>query len=369
SSPLSPLAKKFGIRTVWTPFADIALRGPDGVPFTDAQTEALLEDFSLVLSVLEGIARARFESGQPDISMEAGITAALDMITFTPQQRARMEFYCGVFFGELRSAMLSDLSLYYTDTDKNLGVQDRAFSNGYVQLVHALARGIDIRFGHIVRGIAHNNRGVRVETNRGSFEGQYCVVTLPLGVLKTKQVQFSPPLPASKRQAIARLNMGTDNKVYLRFPKVFWERGATFVMRQRNEPGQWGVWVNARKWTDQPIFMALLGGEYAIRCEDFSDERIVSEGMSVLRGTYGKNIPDPEAVLRSRWYSDPFCHGAYSHIPPGATPDDYEILSRPVARRLFFAGEATISAYRSSVRGAYVTGRREAARILKLRRG
>jgi hypothetical protein len=38
-------------------------------------------------------------------------------------------------------------------------------------------------------------------------------VTLPLGVLKRGSVQFTPPLPARKQQAINALGMGVLDKV------------------------------------------------------------------------------------------------------------------------------------------------------------
>ena len=59
--------------------------------------------------------------------------------------------------------------------------------------------------GHVVSSVQHDAKGVIVATNKGLFTGACLLVTLPLGVLKSGQVSFSPALPADKQQAISRL--------------------------------------------------------------------------------------------------------------------------------------------------------------------
>ncbi len=89
--------------------------------------------------------------------------------------------------------------------------------------------------------------------------------------------------------------------------------------------------------------------------------------MTVLRRLFGRAIPHPDAWLITRWRNDPFARGSYSYVPVGATPEDFDALAAPVADRLFFAGEATHRRCYATVHGAYLTGQREAERILKIR--
>ena len=58
-----------------------------------------------------------------------------------------------------------------------------------------------------------------VETSQGRYDADFAIVTLPLGVLKRRGVEFSPELPESKRESIGRMGMGLLNKTYLRFPR------------------------------------------------------------------------------------------------------------------------------------------------------
>ena len=62
--------------------------------------------------------------------------------------------------------------------------------------------------------------------------------------------------------------------------------------------------------------------------------------------------------------ADPWTGGAYTHIPPGASPADADLLGEPVGGRLLFAGEHTQSARLAYTDGALTSGIREAKRLL-----
>jgi monoamine oxidase len=88
--------------------------------------------------------------------------------------------------------------------------------------------------------------------------------------------------------------------------------------------------------------------------------------MTVLRTIFGQAIPDPVAWQITRWASDPYALGSYSYNAVGASVKTRRVLSEPVEDRLFFAGEATSLKYPATVHGAYLSGQREAERILEL---
>jgi flavin-dependent amine oxidoreductase len=66
--------------------------------------------------------------------------------------------------------------------------------------------------------------------------------------------------------------------------------------------------------------------------------------------------------LEHDWQSDPWPRGAYSYVTVGGgnAPD---ALARPLAGKLFFAGEATDADAIGTVEGAIASGRRAAARL------
>jgi monoamine oxidase len=92
----------------------------------------------------------------------------------------------------------------------------------------------------------------------------------------------------------------------------------------------------------------------------------VTGAAAKRRTIYGKNIPEPQAWQITRWASDPFALGSYSFNGIGASVEMRKLLAKPVEDRLFFAGEATERDYPATVHGAYLSGLREAQRILKM---
>lgn len=118
------------------------------------------------------------------------------------------------------------------------------------------------------------------------------------------------------------------------------------------------------KITGQPILMAFSSGQSAIDIEQRRDAEIVALAMERLRGFYGDGIPEPTDYTITRWHSDPFSLGSYSYFALATELGDRAILAEPVENKVLFAGEATIDRAFAQVPGAYLTGLREADRIL-----
>ena len=162
------------------------------------------------------------------------------------------------------------------------GMYDAMMLNGYGEVIEVLSRGVKIATGARVQTIAYspsspnadNGRGpveVKVSLARGATGGEssehliltadYVIVTVSLGVLQTPVAEggilFTPALPSSdnqlgepeqeqekmldqsscggdaageagrvlKRDAIAALGFGHENKIVLRFVDRFWRAG------------------------------------------------------------------------------------------------------------------------------------------------
>jgi monoamine oxidase len=86
----------------------------------------------------------------------------------------------------------------------------------------------------------------------------------------------------------------------------------------------------------------------------------------MFRRAYGSAVPEPEAVLRTTWSKEPQSYGSYSFIAVNAKGSDFEALAEPVSDRLLFAGEATNREHPGTVHGAYLSGVREAERIIEM---
>ena len=183
------------------------------------------------------------------------------------------------------------------------------------------------------------------------------IVTVPLGVLKAGTITFDPPLGESKRAAIARLGFGVLDKVVLAFSEPFWPQSPDvvgLVGAQQPLP----ILVNGLSFGAGPLLVGLRGGAAARSRESLSDQQSVDEVRAAL------DAPAPTGALVTRWAADRYARGSYSYLAVGASPADQRALAEPATERVLFAGEATEPEHFATVHGAYLSGVREAQRIL-----
>ena len=351
-NPITKLAKEFNANTAPTDYENGILFDGDGSEVSDSDY-AEIED--LFESIYEEVA-AMQEDTDDDMSLQQAFDEALAERDLSEDELRTLQFYAHQETALEYGADPADLSLWEWDQDEVFDGKDVVFPNGYSQITNGLAQGLDIRLNEKVTRISYGAEGVEVETSSGTFGGEKAIVTLPLGVLKQASVKFEPSLPASKQAAVDRLAMGVLNKVYLKFPKIFWNEEIENFGYLGERLGEWSDWMSFVPYVGAPVLMAFHGGEKGFALEELSDDEIIAGAMKTLRVIYGDAIPDPEGYLITRWGKDPYAFGAYSHIPPFASGDDYDALFEPVDDALYFAGEATSREYPATQHGAYLTG-------------
>jgi monoamine oxidase len=324
--------------------------------------DAIGEQFDDLMSAVDQVRERRQSANRPDVSLQEGIQEANAGRTLSEALNYAINANVEHDYG----ADIAQLSLYNYDQGAAFSGADVLFPRGYGQIPANIGLGQDVRLSHVVQRVERNAAGVTVITNKGTFAAPRAVITLPLGVLKTTTVQFAPALPARKTLAIRRLGSGVLNKCYLRFPRQFWPTEPDLLGYISNQRGEWTEWVNAQRYLGEPVLMGFNAGTFGNQLERQPDSAIVSSAMRALRSMFGNNVPDPNGFKITRWASDPFSRGSYSYIAVGASGDDYDALAEPVDNQLFFAGEATSRDYAASVHGAYLSGLREAERMLAL---
>ncbi|KIW83194.1 hypothetical protein Z517_02439 [Fonsecaea pedrosoi CBS 271.37] len=258
---------------------------------------------------------------------------------------------------------------------------------GYQQVPRALYRfpePLDVRTRKAVKSIRYSAAGSQAKAtvtceDGQSIEADKVVFAAPLGVLKDQSIQFDPPLPQWKRDAIRRMGFGLLNKVILVFEKPFWDIGRDMfglLRAPRNGQGnhqrdykegrgQFYLFWNCIDTTGLPVLIALMAGEAAHEAERLSDEILVGQCLEQLRNVFGStNVPIPLESIVTRWGSDRFARGTYSYVAAEARPGDYDLIAAPI-QNLFFAGEATIASHPATVHGAYLSGLRAAHEVFE----
>ncbi|GAA3341555.1 FAD-dependent oxidoreductase [Curtobacterium pusillum] len=364
-NPLWALASAFGIETVEFTVGSfqfdgrpIAWHDPAGRRVAPTAAAAFTADLHAVDAALPAVV----EHAPPPSTYAAAVDTVLRGLRIEGDRAVRVREYTAHRSEDLCGAPVTVLDAHGLDEEHVPG-DEVVFPRGYGQYATALADGLDIRLGAVVRSVTTKDTGVVVGLADGTtIAAGHAVVTVPLGVLQAGDVVFEPPLPPEVRRAMGRLGMGTYDKVFLRFPSCFW--GDDWVIRQQGSAGvDWHSWYDMSRVTGEPVLAALLGGHGARRIEELPDGMVVDEAVAALRRMFGDAVPEPEAVRITRWKADPFARGSYSYLHVGASPDDHDLLGTPVGP-VQLAGEATWGDDPATVHGALLSGLRAASRIL-----
>ena len=173
-------------------------------------------------------------------------------------------------------------------------------------------------------------------------------------------------LPSDRLAAIDRLGFGRYEKVALRFGEPFWrDAGVSHLMLFPRDPALPALWVfDLDDFGAGPALVCHVFHTAVSQVLDGGPGRAASRVLDMLSEAFGRRCPEPVEAAVSAWADDPYAGGAYSHVPPGASPADLDLLGEPIGGRLLFAGEHTQSARTGYADGAMTSGLREALRLL-----
>ncbi|XP_031131205.1 lysine-specific histone demethylase 1 homolog 1 isoform X1 [Ipomoea triloba] len=290
-----------------------------------------------------------------------------------PQERMLLDWHLANL-EYANASLMSELSMAFWDQDDpyEMGGDHCFIPGGNERLVRALAEDLPIFYNRTVESIRYGVDGVLVYAGSQEYRADMVLCTVPLGVLKKGAIEFVPDLPKQKKDAIARLGFGLLNKVAILFPYDFWGGEIdTFghLTEDSSMRGEFFLFYSYSAVSGGPLLVALVAGEAAIRFEKMSPLEAVGRVLEILKGIFspkGIAVPDPLQAVCTRWGQDQFTYGSYSYVAIGAAGDDYDILAESVADRVFFAGEATNRQYPATMHGAFLSGMREAAHILRV---
>lgn len=363
-NPLTALADAANIDRVATDYDNMLVYRADGTPVSDEEITALEALFETIMETAADLAEAR--DSDTDLGTVIQQAVAEEASDLTNDQQMLMAYLVNTVIEHEYAGSIGQLSAYYWDNDEAYPGEDVISVNGYDWLTTLLADGLDIRLNKTVDRVDYDEDGVQISAGSSLYEADYAIITVPLGVLKAGSITFNPPLPARKQQAIDAMQMGILNKLYLRFPTVFWDEDAEFIDVATEEAGQSVEFLNISRINGEPVLLCFYAADYGRTLESWDDDRIIEHTMSLLRALYGSDIPEPSDYLRTRWGQDIYSYGSYSFYGVGSTPDDRAALGDVVADRLFFAGEATHETYPATVHGALMSGQQTAQRLMEM---
>ena len=356
-NPTRQLADAVNAETVVTDNENATYFLSNGDEFEDDDYEEMSDGWE---SVLEYIDR-KYERNDPRSLLKAIRDYDSDLLD---DPRVMWAFSAWTEFS--KGGPIEDLSAVLFNADKAFDTPDVVVTSGYDKILTPLADGVDIRLSHTVTGVAYEKGdGVAVETDQGTFEGDYCICTVPLGILKAEKIAFDPPLPKRYRDSIDKVGFGSVTKLALKFDEAFWDIETQYFGIVTEPKGRWNYWLNYRTFSEENILLGLSVGAYAPIADKMTDAEMTEDGLDVLRQVWGEDVGTPTQVLTTHWSTDPYTLGAYAYPRPGNKKSDFDGLSKAIEDCLFLAGEHTLFDYAGTTHGAYMSGLRAAEEVIE----
>ena len=330
----------------------------DGTPLPDAlvvEAEKIVEEFC------ENI--KEYSSEKEDISILDVIRDKYEKIQDQQMRRivdmnlSFIEYYEGSNLHQLSTKL-------YLKTDYDVKKCDLTLPIGLGSFIEQIAERnhLSVQLNTIVTRInipTDKNDPIRITTqDNRHYLCKYVLITIPLGCLKARSIQFTPQLPEWKQNAIDKMGFGLLNKIYVQFPSTCWDEKLDSIFITS---GRFGFFLC---FPQDHLLILYVAGDLAHELEQQTDEEIIEQILQCLRPIYPQ-MPKPTKWLVSRWGCDPFAYGSYSNFKVGASYETTEELARDCYdSRVYWAGEhANYGGTIGCVDSAFESGHREAKRI------
>ncbi|KIH69642.1 amine oxidase [Ancylostoma duodenale] len=209
-----------------------------------------------------------------------------------------------------------------------------------------------LHFNTTVTNIEHSPEGVVLTTSTGKIAKRYdyVIVTSSLGHLKKYHRQlFTPSLPRQKIEAIEKIGMA-------RHAVDSFERELTNLQVLDWEPNTLTAWVAG-------------AGQRVM--DNMSDDELKERITTLIRDMKNdQSVPPPSEIIRTKLTKNELLLGSYSYmsLAQARARISHSQLAIPIKHKhrpkVLFAGEATHHRLFQTAIGAYLSGRREADRLM-----
>ena len=236
---------------------------------------------------------------------------------------------------------------------------------GFGTVLTKLATGLPLLPATPVRTIEWWSRQrLEVDTPKGVFKTAAAIVTVSTNVLAAGKLKFAPNLPKRQLDAVANLKLGSHDHVALELQGNPLGLRADEIVFEKSESAQTAMVLG--NVSGSTLCILDVGGNFGRDLSAKGEAAMIDFALTWLGGLYGTDMKN--LVKRSRatrWDKEPWVLGATSAAAPGHQ-SARKVMTEPLKGRIYFAGEATHETLWGTVAGAWESGERAAAAVLKM---
>ncbi|CAO3595463.1 unnamed protein product [Absidia cylindrospora] len=377
-NPINILAQKYDLKTVETDYSDIAYIDENGKHLNGTREYQAFSDAS---DKMAEQALKRAKNNQVDISSRTALSLA-GWFPKTPLESA-IEYFAydweagedperaSDIFGVLNDEANYNGKFGHGLDEDRMNIDQRGFKYIFLKEADRVFKQNDsrLKLSSTVKSIAYDKNGVTITTDKDTIIADYAISTFSVGVLQHRDVQWKPEMPDWKMEGIFGFHLTTYTKIFMNFPRQFWDDNEFTLYVNPTTRGLFSVWQNMNakgyfpKGTKDNVFFVTVTQDYAHMVEAMTDDQVKEQLMTTLRKMYGDDIPEPTDFKFPRWHSDPLFRGSYSNWPIGELDQHHENMKAPLHNRVFFAGEAMSKSYYGYLQGAWIAGEEAAIAV------
>ena len=192
--------------------------------------------------------------------------------------------------------------------------------------------------------------------NNDEYQADKVLITVPIKVLQKQLIEFEPPLPKPKIEAINHVYVGDGIKIFIEFKERFYPDILSFgnIFSALKKEEKFVYDAAFKKSTDKPILgLFAINEQAAVYTKLNTEEAIIKKFLGELDEIFdGKASENYVKHIIQNWSSEPYIQGAYSYSFKENQYDVVEKLKEPVAAKIYFAGEALSIENQATVHGA-----------------
>lgn len=200
------------------------------------------------------------------------------------------------------------------------------------------------------------------------YDADKILVTVPIKMLQNGIITFKPNMPQEKKAAIGKVFMGDGIKLFIEFNEKFYPDILSFgnIFKAFNEENKFVYDAAFRKDTNKNILGLFAINEKALAYTELNENEIISKFLNELDEIFeGKATSNYKRHIIQNWSKEPFIQGAYSYSFDGNKNEIVKIISEPIRRKVYFAGEALSLKNQAMVQGACESAYGVVARMMK----
>lgn len=298
--------------------------------------------------------------------MDNSVASYLERIGLDPFIKNIAEALVGNEYGT-NNERLSIRGIAVDDAQWTTGNDDYFFTqNSYGEFINTVYQDeiSKVIMNKAVTKINYEN-SVLIETADGEiYTADRVLITVPISILKSGMIDFAPPLPDSKNQALESMEMDTGMKIIMKFGEKFWPDDLSSLIGGSIIPEYWITGV-ARN-SNANLLTAFVMGEKAEQLAAMGNDAVnaVTAELNQYFATQAASGSLQQFIIKN-WMDEPFIKGAYSYIKAGQVNQRKEYAA-PISAKCFFGGEAAnYTGHPATVHGALESGFDQAKLILE----